>query len=98
MFVAERFIQSLIRKYGEHPISTDGVAIPKTIEFRKATALQPLKSPVRRVLKPRPEKKQVNHFPPLKNNAKSSHNQKNVSDQEIASHFPPLDEKSQAED
>jgi hypothetical protein len=24
MFVAERFIQSLIRKYGEHPISTDG--------------------------------------------------------------------------
>ncbi len=24
MFVAERFIQSLIRKYGEHPVSTDG--------------------------------------------------------------------------
>lgn len=25
MLIAEQFIQSLVRKYGKHPVSTDGV-------------------------------------------------------------------------
>ncbi|MGA9842213.1 MAG: hypothetical protein WBQ25_07850 [Nitrososphaeraceae archaeon] len=36
MFVAEHFIQSLIRKYGEHPISTDGGTwYPQACKFLK---------------------------------------------------------------
>ena len=36
MFVAERFIQSLIRKYGEHPVSTDdGTWYPQACRFLK---------------------------------------------------------------
>ena len=36
MFVAERFIQSLIRKYGEHPVSTDGGTwYPQACRFLK---------------------------------------------------------------
>ena len=36
MFVAERFIQSLIRKYGEHAVSTDGGTwYPQACQFLK---------------------------------------------------------------
>jgi putative transposase len=36
MFVAEHFMQSLIRKYGEHPISTDGDTwYPQNCKFLK---------------------------------------------------------------
>ena len=62
----------------------------KTIEFSKASVPKPLKPPAKKIRKPQPEKKEVNHFPPLKIKANSSHKRENVKDQEIASHFPPL--------